>query len=454
MRVFIVFCLFLALSNRNLLADSNGNRQLIMDEIKKSIQYDYDLKEETKTISFVDDSDNEKGEQKKELTRGERVVEEQKAKVRQKLSKMRGDDGTSKLSGKEKIEMLLKKNREKIKAMKDKEKTSSSSSSSLSMDKVKEWENSSLKKVSRWEEEKKATLKKWEEDKKRFLKMIPVYQKNLVNIEEDYKESVEATPQKKLVAKPPKILTKKVVMDLFDDIHLVKNAFSSEVKDQGRRPTCAAFAGTRALEIVLAQKGKTMSLSEQYFYWLSKPRCQSSPCPKGGSWALTGYQISQRSPTLDIPSESECEYNGQAVSGNTTQIPLASSCGRGVAQVKSFYQLKTMDQVLNAIKNNYPVVGGFKLSKNFYRNNGYVFLSDKSAKGQLDSHAAGHAILLIGHMKLPKELHAREGQYCLIAANSWGVGWGKGGHACLSEKWLKKYRFNVPFLAVTDVKSI
>jgi C1A family cysteine protease len=52
-------------------------------------------------------------------------------------------------------------------------------------------------------------------------------------------------------------------------------------------------------------------------------------------------------------------------------------------------------------------------------------------------------------MKIPSSLN--EGKVCFITANSWGVGWGKGGHACLSEKWVKNFRFNIPFLAVEKV---
>ena len=40
-------------------------------------------------------------------------------------------------------------------------------------------------------------------------------------------------------------------------------------------------------------------------------------------------------------------------------------------------------------------------------------------------------------MLLPKNLRETEGKYCFLTANSWGAGWGIGGHACLSENWIK-----------------
>ncbi|MCK5884446.1 MAG: C1 family peptidase [Bacteriovoracaceae bacterium] len=430
---------------------------IILSEIQKSIQDDFGLQGEMRPITVKKEEELVVTPAKKKQvpTRGELFVKRKKEENRKRLALLRGNKGAKGLSGKEKVELMLKRNREKIKAMKAKKKNNRTSSrpKRLSIDSVRAWEKKSLKRVSSWEEEKMKLLKKWEIDQKRFLGMIPVYKENLVDIEADFASAQREVPPHK-EAKPPRRILKQVKLSVFDDVHMVKGAFFSEVKDQGRRPTCAAFAGTRALEIVLAQNGRDRNLSEQYFYWSSKPKCQRSPCSKQGSWVLSGYRTSQKSSGFDIPSGDNCHYNPKAVGGNTTQIPLTSSCNQGVAKVDSFYQVDTLNQVLNALKNNHPVVGGFKLSKNFYRNKGYVFLNHKSAGGSLDGHAAGHAILLVGHMLLPKKLHRSEGRYCLIAANSWGIGWGKGGHACLSEKWLQKYRYSVPFIAVNGVKSI
>ena len=52
-------------------------------------------------------------------------------------------------------------------------------------------------------------------------------------------------------------------------------------------------------------------------------------------------------------------------------------------------------------------------------------------------HAAGHAMLLIGYIKLPQALEAEEGRYCVVMANSWSEGWGAGGYACLTEQWME-----------------
>ena len=78
-------------------------------------------------------------------------------------------------------------------------------------------------------------------------------------------------------------------------------------------------------------------------------------------------------------------------------------------------------------------------------------LANDKKLGQTDSNKNGHAFNIIGYMELPKSFHSREGKRCYIAANSWGYGWGAGGHTCISEAWLKKH-FKGAFFAITSVK--
>ena len=72
------------------------------------------------------------------------------------------------------------------------------------------------------------------------------------------------------------------------------------------------------------------------------------------------------------------------------------------------------------------------------------------SKKRMDSHAVGHALLLIGYIKLPKILN--EGEVCFVTANSWGEGWGTGGTSCLTEKWLLEQRKSNPFVVLEEVE--
>ena len=95
------------------------------------------------------------------------------------------------------------------------------------------------------------------------------------------------------------------------------------------------------------------------------------------------------------------------------------------------------------------MVAGVKLTPNFYKNNGLILEKEKNIGGKMDSHSSGHSIAITGFMKLPSVLN--EGSVCFIITNSWGSGWGYGGNACISEKWLLNNRNINPFVSVDSI---
>ncbi|MBT7609404.1 MAG: C1 family peptidase [Bacteriovoracaceae bacterium] len=304
---------------------------------------------------------------------------------------------------------------------------------------LNKWQKTSKEETNKWYQDKAKILNRWKKANKVFKKNLPSYKKNLVNFESFGGHSLNGDRSNTLNTT---VVGKNFVT--------IPHAFFSNVNDQGRRPTCAAFAATRALEISLAQNGTERKLSEQYFYYASKPRCQSSPCSKKGSWALNAFNKSKSSLIPDLPLEKDCPYKKQSKSGNETQVPLRNGCFQGQHKVTKFTKAQSLMAIIKQLDNGAPIVSAFKLSPNFYSNKGVVLYKDSRKSEKMNSHASGHAVLLIGYMKIPKSLN--EGNICFLTANSWGTGWGKGGHACLSEKWVKNYRFPIPFLAVNSVR--
>jgi len=234
---------------------------------------------------------------------------------------------------------------------------------------------------------------------------------------------------------------------------VVKGALDHPVRHQAARPTCAAFAGIRAIEIKRAQRHAPVDLSEQYFYWSSKPDCQQRPCKTWGSWSLFGLRNSKRSARPDIPEESDCPYNPRGRRNNQTQVPLRSSCHRkGKAQVVDYHVVRNVDALPALLDQDHPIIGGFTLSPAFYKTKALLTVADDARVGRTDRHAGGHGFNLVGYLELPKAMHATEGKRCFIAANSWGMGWGAGGHSCISEAWLKKHKGGNGFIAITGVR--
>ncbi len=304
--------------------------------------------------------------------------------------------------------------------------------------------------------EKKATLKKWKnlinetrkrwkERQKEFAKNVDTYKENLFELDE--MASDFSTSGKNII----KADKGKYKFKTDNDYFVIPGALDVPIRDQGKRPTCAAFSGARALETVLQANNISSDLSEQFIYWASKPKCQKAPCSKKGSWVGHAFRRSQNSSNADIPLEQNCPYIKNPLSGNETQIPLQSNCELGHIKVTGFKRLSNLHDVMNSIKAGEPVVAGFRLSPNFYFSRSLISMKLAKIKGATDSHAAGHALLLIGHIKLPEKYRKTEGEFCLLTANSWGEGWGTGGYGCLSERWVKHHLIKNALLAVNRI---
>lgn len=302
---------------------------------------------------------------------------------------------------------------------------------------LEQWKKEERDTLNAWKKETNDLLNQWKKEQEIFLGRIKVYQKNTFE----------------LPVKTEKIVEKKVEVSRLPDVHIVNGAFKVPIRDQWNRPTCAAFSGTRVIEILLAQNNENYNLSEQYFYWASKPKCHTSPCSEKGSWVIPGYNFSKKSPVVDIPVESNCGYLGEVISGNDSQTPLKLGCKNGEVKVREFTEVRTLSDVIDSLKKDIPVILGTKLSPNFYKNTGLITLKDENVGPKMDGHSLGHAYVAVGVMELSEKLRPTEGNYCLVVANSWGQGWGAGGYSCVTEKWLLKYGQPASFVSVTEVAT-
>jgi len=365
----------------------------------------------------------------KPLSRGEQVVKDQLEKNRQILAQRRAKE-------KELAKGNVKK---KAQSDSDNDNNDMDSLAKQNEDWIKNTKKENDETLRAWKNEVEKTYAEWKEKRNEFLSNLKTYKKNLYPLQAEKPLSKQ---ELKLSGLTMKLNAEHVV---------ITGALDLPIKDQGKRPTCAAFAGARSIETLLKAKGQGVSVSEQYIYWASKPKCQVSPCSDKGSWTSLFFEKSMKSSTPDIPLTSDCPYNLNPMDDNETQIPLRGNCSQGKLKILSFDYLKNLDETVLALKNNFPVVAGFELTPNFYENNGFVKEADSYKNGKLDNHAAGHALLLVGYVVLPKELQKSEGNLCFIAANSWGEGYGRGGFTCLSEKWVMNHRVPNAFLALKDV---
>lgn len=257
------------------------------------------------------------------------------------------------------------------------------------------------------------------------------------------------------------------------DEFIVSPIAKMPVRNQGRRGTCASFAGIAQLEALLIKKYQLdeIDLSEQRFYYMSKPESwlDGGSLSKQGSNSGTGfaksfgYQIDDHTYPPDspedfnIPLETDCVYNS-SLGDNDLQSPQSANCFPGVAKVTDFraWAYKFNERPQNAqqifdflVERDYPVIVASGLSSNWERTDGVITLADSGFAGET-SHAAGHAYLIVGARKLDETLYPNEGGMCFVIRNSWGKSWGIDGHACMTLAWFNAFKYDTGFPQVLD----
>ncbi|MDA8792028.1 C1 family peptidase [Bacteriovoracaceae bacterium] len=362
--------------------------------------------------------------------RGTMIVEEMMRKNRERLAAQSGLDPNQAKSGKDIVNFQKKDNKNMIQEM------------DRQVKKAKDWKELAQSEIDmirasvmqKWKEKNQKVLQDWKQQKILYKNNVNKYGKTTFDIplvlpvnEADLKKS----------------LKKKVSKESF----VVANSMGMKVKNQKFRATCASFSGLRSLEILLGQNQYDLDLSEQYFYWASKSDCQNKKCSSRGSWVGHGLKFSQNASKHDIPLEEDCPYNPFSAGQNETQIPLKNSCDQGKVKIGHYNYHKTLDELIEALHQNTPVVIGTYLTPNFYDADSLILERNKNeGRKKMDSHSKGHSLLVVGYVKLPQVLN--EGNLCLIVTNSWGEGWGFGGYSCLSEKWFLEQRQANPFVSI------
>ncbi len=304
----------------------------------------------------------------------------------------------------------------------------------------KQWKKEVSDTHQQWRKEVRKNLQQWSREKNNFEDNKNRYLKTTFDFSGlDGKKEL-----------PIAIETKKSTRSLKKNWHLVSSALQTPLSNQGNRPTCAAFAAIDAIEILFAQNGQTIDLSEQYFYYASRPECQSSPCSTSGSYAVNGFLYGKQVGGFNIPLERDCPYQSVPAPQNQTQIPLGQKClTSGEVKIGSFRELETLDAILASLEANKSVIVSLFVNSQFLSNGGVVVQSDSRLTPEIRKQ--GHSVLLVGYLRFPQQTD--EGNFCLIAKNSWGKGWGVGGLSCLSEKWFRSFKKPRAALAINSVET-
>lgn len=367
--------------------------------------------------------------------RGKMLIEKIKQQNREKLALMRGVDPGKVKSGQDIVNLQKEDNKQLLNKIREAAKDEGWAR--LAKSEVEALRKKVIIQHKEWKKKHLSTLKSWQEKKKKYMNEVDSYKKTLASIPKVVVQNKDLKEEKKV--------------EINKEDYIVAGSLSVPVRDQKYRPTCSSFSGIRAIEILLNQNSAYNDLSEQYFYWASKSDCQDKKCTQRGSWVGHGLNFSKQQRSIDIPLEKNCPYKAYSEDGNETQIPLSDKCEQGVVRVEDFNYFRNTDSIIHRLKQNQPVIVSLKLTPNFYGSHNLILNKDKYKKGEMDKHAQGHSILLVGYVKLPQILN--EGRVCFIAVNSWGEGWGNGGYSCLSENWLMDQKQTNPFVSINSVQN-
>lgn len=228
------------------------------------------------------------------------------------------------------------------------------------------------------------------------------------------------------------------------------------IRDQGERGTCVAFALAGAVEILEHNAGTDVDLSEQNAYFLGKEYTNS--------WTVSGLDPFNSIATFANSSLGFCPsqswpYNTQELSCTTyhTFYP-ASTCSATEAQgggpdgmtqdpvaaatsniiIATAHQLYgSIGRIRQALYRGYPVMLSIESEINFNvasQKGGVVAYTFPEEDSEYeDTEDAGHTPLAVGYQDDPSV----EGGGYIIIKNSWGPDWGDGGLGYLTYKWVE-----------------
>ena len=188
------------------------------------------------------------------------------------------------------------------------------------------------------------------------------------------------------------------------------------VRDQGRRPTCLAFA---ASDTHAAMRPNWTPLSCEYIYYHAIKRDLSHP-----SRGATLPAMLEALREDGQPSENEWSYlNSVPAKISSWKPPLIS---KPLFRRDSDRNHATVKQLIDRLDDGIPLIVTMCLSNAFY-------CPDKD--GLIDSnetpdHAIRHAVVAVGYGKKGNETF-------ILIRNSWGTTWGVFGYAWVSKKYMK-----------------
>lgn len=190
------------------------------------------------------------------------------------------------------------------------------------------------------------------------------------------------------------------------------------VRDQGRRPTCLAFAVTAAHE---TQYKLQHLLCPEWLYYHAVTRAGDPP-DAGSTFEETAAALA-----IDgQPEEFHWPYCGDVLPSPWTPPMNPLDLYHTDGKLNGL----NCNRVREALKNCTSTIIALLIDHTLFKwsfDRGHAIIVDSPPPYDSES---GHAVLVVGHGELNGKPH-------FLIRNSWGLGWGDNGHAWISEDYAK-----------------
>lgn len=197
--------------------------------------------------------------------------------------------------------------------------------------------------------------------------------------------------------------------------------WASPVEDQLHLGSCIGQAIVGAYELLLKRQDPTkfVDLSRLFVYYNAR-LIEGVEDEDVGAYVRDGIKAVQK---YGICSESVWPYN----IGNFAITPSVSSYNDAKTRnIKNYYRLLGITDILDALNNNWPVVVGMNVFMQFEDlSSGECILK---LPGPEESPIGGHAMCLVGY-DLQRQL--------VLARNSFGADWCMGGYCWIPFDYVK-----------------